>query len=369
MAQRERTDPGGKPRLAYAVKYFHPMPRISGILTFVRDLLEELAAHFQIRVLTWRYSRQVPEREEYAGCEIRRLEGIFPWAAGRAARDFQPDLVVFGSGFWRPWYLLPYWELFRAGFFPCPAPVALTQYTNMTGRVGGLLGALHPRPDGVIALTEPEAGRWERRFPGRVRFIPPGVRFRPPSPPPSGFIPAGAGKIRIGYFGHLEAHKGPDRALEAFLALGRGDAELLLHGEGPLEASLRERAGGDPGVIFQGYVPDPDPWIRSCSLAVFPYRSSVSVLGYSRAALEALAAGVPLLVTDSPALAPLVREGVNGHICSGDEDLRRKLGELLQAPEKLAALAGGAAESARPYEIGAVAAREADFLRSLAEGR
>jgi len=361
------TSPARKspPRLAYVVKYYHPMPRISGIITFTRDLMAELARHWEIRVITSRYGPQAPPRESCDGYEIVRLEGPFPSRAGREVRRAGVDLIVFGSGFWRPWYLQPYWELFRAQLGRQAPPVVLTQYTSMSDRARFLLKFLCPRPAAVVTLTAEEKAAWRRIFPGKIAFIPPGVGPASKSPPPEDFIPPAPGRIRIGYFGHLQPHKGPDRILRLVREMKERPVELLLHGEGEMEPQLRELAAGDERIIFQGYVPNPEPWIRSCRLVVLPYRSAVSVLGYSRAALEALAAGVPLLTTPTPAVAPLVEDGVNGYVCRNDKELRGRLNELIENPARLERLGEGARSSARDYEIARVAGEYLSLFRDI----
>jgi len=359
--------PAAPARLAYVVKYYRPMPRISGILTFVHDLVGRLARTYRVGVFTSLYSPRALRSEQYRGYEIRRLGGAFPWSAGRAVRRWKPDAVVFGSGFWRPQYLLPYWEVFRAATGRLPAPVLLTQYTTMSRRRFRLLGAMTPSPDAVVCTTPPLRDDWEKLFPGKTVFIPAGVETDAKASGSEGASAPGD-TIRVGYFGHLEAHKGPDLLLEEFIRVAPANAQLLIHGEGPLEGSLRRRARGREDVLFQGYVPDTGPWLRSCSLLVFPYRSSVSVLGYSRAALEALAAGIPILSTATEAVAPLIEEGVNGYVCAGPGEIGDRLRYLLERPRELERMRAGAAASARPFDIGAVADSYRRTIDGLLEG-
>lgn len=358
------TPPPGKPKLAFVVKYYRPMPRLSGILRFVIDLLENLEEEFEIRVFTSRYSPEVPEYEKCGGHEIVRLPGPFPFRAGRAAGRWGPDLTVFGSGFWRPWFLLPCWLLFRTGLGRAAGPVVLAQFTNMTGRFFRLLRLLFPRPAAVIVLTEPLRERWEKTIPGTTAFIPagmalpsPGRKFPDPEIPPSPF--------RIGFFGHLEPHKGPDRLLRIFKELNPPGADLLINGVGEMEEELLRDSRGWKNIAIQGYVPEIEPWIHSCKLLVFPYRSSVSVLGYSRAALDGLAASVPLIVTDSDALAPLVRNGENGFVCRDEEEIREKIRAILADPELRKKLAAGARRSAEQYDILRIAGLWSELLRKV----
>ncbi len=358
------TPRSAKPKLAFVVKYYRPMPRLSGILRFVIDLIEALEDEFEIRVFTSRYSPQAPLFENCLRHEIVRLEGPFPFRAGRAVREWKPDLVVFGSGFWRPWYLLPYWFLFRLGLRREPLPVVLAQFTNMTGRFFGLLRMLRPRPAGVIALTEPLREKWAKILPGRVEFIPAGMavapaekKFAAPEIPPSPF--------RIGYFGHLQPHKGRDILLKVFKELNLPETDLLINGVGEMEDELRRSARGWKNITIQGYVPEIDPWLRSCRLLVFPYRSSVSVLGYSRAALDGLAAAIPLVVTPSPALAPLVREGVNGYVCRNEEEMKERIRAVSADPTLWKKLSAGAKRTAGEYEIGRIAQRWSELLMGI----
>lgn len=356
--------PAGKPKLALAVKYYRPMPRLSGILRFVIDLVEALEDQYEIRVFTYRYSADVPASERCRGHEILRLDGPFPFRAGRAIRDWNPDLTVFGSGFWRPWYLLPYWWLFRLGTGRPGTPVILAQFTNMSDRLSGLLRLLFPRPAAAIALCEPVRERWEKILPGRTAFIPPGMAIPPPYAEfPEPEIPPSA--FRIGFFGHLQPHKGPDILLRIFRELDLPGTDLLINGVGELEEELRAAAAGRDNIFIQTYVPVIDPWIRSCKLLVFPYRSSVSVLGYSRAALDGLAAGVPLIVTPSPALAPLVREGENGYVCRDEAEIKEKIRAVAGDPALREKLSRGARQSAREYEIGRIAGRWSEVLSAV----
>ena len=353
-----------KLKLAYVVKYYRPMPRISGILRFVIDLIGELEADFSIRVFTYRYSSRVPAFENCGGHEITRLPAPFPLRAGRAVRRWQPDVIIFGSGFWRPYYLLPYWEFFRLGLGGCLRPVILTQYTNMTDRFSGLIRLLAPAPDAIIATTEPLQAQWERYYPGRVTYIPPGLPIEtaggeaaPPVTPPSPF--------RIGYFGHLQPHKGPDILLKVFQEMNPDNADLLIHGVGEMEGELKEAARGWKNITIQGYLPDIDPHLRSCKLLVLPYRSSVSVLGYSRAAQDALAEGIPVIGTPSPALEPLIEDGKNGFICRDEGELKERIQALIDDPVLWSTLSEGAIQSAQRFDIKHIAARYKNLIQAI----
>ena len=353
-----------KLKVAYVVKYYRPMPRISGILRFVIDLIGALESDFSIRVFTYRYSPEAAPFEKCGEHEIFRLPAPFPFRAGRAVRKWDPDVIIFGSGFWRPYYLFLYWEAFRLGLRGCLRPVLLTQYTNMTEKHFGLTRLLAPAPDGVITTTEPLKVQWERYFPDRVTYIPPGMPIES-SPPDSPEIADKPYRFRIGYFGHLQSHKGPDILLKVFQEINPDNADLLINGVGEMEGELKSSARGWDNITIQGYVPDVDPSLRSCDLLVMPYRSSVSVLGYSRAALDALAMGIPVIGTPSPALEPLIEDGKNGFICRDEAELKERIRTLIDDPELCAGLSTGALQSAKQYDIQLIAEQYRDLIKAV----
>jgi glycosyltransferase involved in cell wall biosynthesis len=95
--------------------------------------------------------------------------------------------------------------------------------------------------------------------------------------------------------GRVVAQKGIDLLLEAWRCLGASRLKLLLVGDGPLRADLERR--GVPGVQFTGRIPPAQ--VRAHMLAgralVFPSRSYE---GQPMVALEALAAGLPVLASN-----------------------------------------------------------------------
>jgi glycosyltransferase involved in cell wall biosynthesis len=338
------------------------MPRISGILRFAYELIEALAKDFTVSVFTYRYATEAAAREVHRGYEIVRLGKPFAYLAGTSARAFRPDAVIFGSGFWQPWLLLPYWEIFRAGLGRFRGPVILTQYTTMSAKFSQLLRGLTPPPARVIGTTATITEELGKIFGDKTLCIPPGLNRIPII----GATPAPKKKeVRVGYFGHFQPHKGPDILLRVFQDLNPPNAELLIQGEGEMENSLRAEASGWENITIQGYLLEIDSWIRSCDAIVLPYRSAVSVLGYSRVALEALAAGVPLLTMVNPAVAPLVRQGLNGFVCRDEKDLKARLGEVCRDQRLRESLSRGAKASADEFDIGAVAAKYRDLIQSL----
>lgn len=126
----------------------------------------------------------------------------------------------------------------------------------------------------------------------------------------------GSGPVTL-YVGQLIERKGALDLLEAhrILLRARLDAQLLLVGYGPLEATLRHQVETQsiPGVHFRGHVPIPDLPRHYVASDCFTLPSHEEVWGL--VLNEAAACGLPLVTTEPVGAAPdLVRPGSNGYI-------------------------------------------------------
>jgi glycosyltransferase involved in cell wall biosynthesis len=102
----------------------------------------------------------------------------------------------------------------------------------------------------------------------------------------------------IGVVGRLHPKKNPELALEGFrrAAPHMPGARLVFVGDGELAGELRSRAGDLP-VTFKGFVPDATLLMKAFDLLVLP---SGDREAFGLAALEAMAAGVPVLCGPAP---------------------------------------------------------------------
>jgi glycosyltransferase involved in cell wall biosynthesis len=109
----------------------------------------------------------------------------------------------------------------------------------------------------------------------------------------------------------LMHRKGLDLLIPAFAQLRSSGAVLVLAGSGPEDAALRAlalQAGVADRVRFLGHREDPGDLLAACDLFVLPSRAE----GLGVAALEALAAQRPVLVTRVGGLAEVVIDGQCG---------------------------------------------------------
>jgi glycosyltransferase involved in cell wall biosynthesis len=148
-----------------------------------------------------------------------------------------------------------------------------------------------------------EAGVAESKL--RRRFLTIEPRFAPP------VRNLQSGGFTIVCIGRLQVTKGVPVLLEAFERIQDKDAELILvggYGTDSMEKYLRKRLAADPRVKIRPG--DPLPYLHHADVLVHP--SFEDGLGF--APLEALACGVPVIVTEDTGMKEYVVNGQNGYI-------------------------------------------------------
>ncbi len=197
-------------------------------------------------------------------------------------------------------------------------------------------GILFRQTDGVIVASKILADSYRARFPfllDQISLIYPGINLLPfESEPP--------GPLRVGILGRLDPVKGHGFFIEAVgLMKDRlKDEVFLIAGEekNTAQSELHRQAaqlGVERWIQFLGRVPDAGSFMNTCHVGVL---ASVESEAVSRAALEWLARGRPLVATDVGALPEMVTNGDNGFIvppCNAT-GLARTLRILLDDPER-----------------------------------
>lgn len=182
------------------------------------------------------------------------------------------------------------------------------------------------------------------------------------------------GERLIVFAGRMERQKNVETLLKAFAGvLARGArARLLLLGDGSLLADHRRLAASlrlEGAVRFAGRADDIGAWLRAADLFVLPARAE----GMSNALLEAMAHGVPQVVSKVSGNTDLVIDGRTGWHYAPPEDARALADVLDRAlacpPERLAAMGEASRRRVREaFSIDTVAARYAALYRSLLSG-
>ncbi|WP_188546168.1 glycosyltransferase [Rhodococcoides trifolii] len=157
--------------------------------------------------------------------------------------------------------------------------------------------------DAVVCTTQFARDEFDRVGAANVRRVPLGVDldlFRP--------VPVAAGRTTrlLVHCGRLSVEKHVERSIDslAHLRSTGHDVRLVIAGDGPRRAVLERRAGGLP-VDFAGFISDREEvaaLLADADVALAPGPHET----FGLAALEALAAGTPVVVSGTSALAEIV---------------------------------------------------------------
>jgi glycosyltransferase involved in cell wall biosynthesis len=154
------------------------------------------------------------------------------------------------------------------------------------------------------------------------------------------------GVFTIGYTGRLSTEKNVRFLPEierALIAAGHTGYRFLVVGQGSerawLEANLKR-------VEFTGVLSG-EPLARAyANMDVFAFPSETDTFG--NVVMEALASGVPTVVSGSGGPKFLIKEGVTGFVGYDSEIFIQRIQQLLQSPERQAAMS----KAAREYAVG-----------------
>jgi glycosyltransferase involved in cell wall biosynthesis len=192
----------------------------------------------------------------------------------------------------------------RAAATLCRIPVVTTFHTG--ARSAGRLGA-YERLDEWMSIGQrvAVAAHVQKRLPYPSEVI--GSFVRPSSAVPARTLPRHAG-----FVGRLSKEKRPDFFCE-LARLSPEDVQWHVYGDGPMYRELAAEYSGT--VQFHGLVAQMAPAWRELGLLVMPSLFE----GLPLAALEAMAAGIPVLASNVGGLPELVIDGKTGWLFeSGD---------------------------------------------------
>ncbi len=199
----------------------------------------------------------------------------------------------------------------------------------------------------------------------RIRVVPNGVdtdRFRPP-----GSL-VESNPVHVVTVGRLVRQKNHDLFLRGAAGLLQSGvaARFTIVGDGPLRADLeaRARARGVGGrVALAGERQDVGSVLGEAALVWL----TSSWEGMPNAVLEALASGVPVVVTAVSGTRELVEPGVQGEIVDLDDAtaLVARSRAILEEPERRRRMAAAARQRALAFSSGQMAARLANLYAEL----
>jgi glycosyltransferase involved in cell wall biosynthesis len=185
----------------------------------------------------------------------------------------------------------------------------------------GWMSSKIKQADAIVALNNQVVQEMKEIgvAPEKIFHIPNGIDVKPDNDARSYAL---GNPIVISFVGRLHPQKNVTTLLQAFKVVldekPRLPWHLKLAGTGPLEHKLRaladELAIGQR-VEFLGHVNDIDALLDRSDVFVLPSKSE----GISNALLEAMAHGLPCVVTDIPGNHDLIRDGENGVTVKTDD--------------------------------------------------
>ena len=182
--------------------------------------------------------------------------------------------------------------------------------------------------------------------------------------------PAGRRRRMIG-LGRLEQRKGYDRVIAAFARVHQQAPlwDLEIFGEGPSRADLLAQAaqlGVAERVFLPGVTVKAFHEMQTADLFVHASRYE----GYPNAVIEALAAGLCVIATDSPGAMGEILGGGHGLLVADDdiEALSTAMLQVMQDDALRSAYAAKAGEAIRKLEPAVIAQRWIDEIASCAGG-
>lgn len=166
------------------------------------------------------------------------------------------------------------------------------------------------------------------------------------------------------YVGSGFERKGVATLLEAF-AKAKSDAYLLIVGSDKnlqLYVHKAQQLGLGSRVVFTDGIKDTRPYYGSADAFILPTRYEP----LSNAVLEALACGLPSIVSNQCGAAELITQGVNGYVCDALDSVRLRAAiDQLAAPGIAAAMRPAARSAVAHLDIDSMSQRLLELYRSL----
>lgn len=247
---------------------------------------------------------------------------------------------------------------FLAGLANLFGGIPVVFHARVSGS-GGVMDKIVPfLCDRIICVSRAVAARFagSRYFSDKVRVIYNGVDTAEFTPSLSGDefrkrngIPSAV--PLVGYCGQLVETKGLAVLIEAFRIIKNTvpESRLVLAGRGDFEGGLRAKVRGlnlEDSVIFAGFVENTPQFMAALDVFILP---SFWLEGFSRALLEAMACGKPVITTPLGGNIETVVDGKTGYFSPAGSPaiLAEKAGSLLRDKD----LAGKLGKNARQRAV------------------
>ncbi|MEM0129599.1 MAG: glycosyltransferase family 4 protein [Thermoplasmata archaeon] len=364
-------------------------PHAGGVESHVGRLSRQLVRlGHEVTVVTSRFDPRLPLRETVDGVAIRRVPVRGVWLntpidpkVASEVKELRADVAHLHY----PPPLTPYFA--ARGLRGRPMPLVLTYHCDLylpgpagrllTGIVEGLLlPSVLRRADRIIVHTQ-SYGATSSMLRGRAIDVIPSLvdvdRFQPTGDAAARREVLGlTGRRVLVGMGRVVPHKGFDTALR-MLPLLPEDVHLVLIGSGPALprlVGLARRLGVAHRVRFLSDVRDEEVPSYLALGDVFVYPSQNRLEGFGLAIVEAMAAGLPVVIADMPGVREVIEANREGLLAEPmiPQDFARKVRTLLDDPSRARAMGRvGRQRVAARFSVPTVTAQIESVYRQLAE--
>ncbi len=165
------------------------------------------------------------------------------------------------------------------------------------------------------------------------------------------------------FCGRLAAEKNIETVIKAF-GRKKDDVSLMIAGDGPMRHTLEmlsEEIG--TGAVFTGMLSTEEAaaCYKAADAFVSASRSETQGLTY----IEALSSSLPLICFDDPVLEGVVRDGVNGILCSDAEEMEKAISVLAGDSSMRKRMAEESGKAAPAFGIGSFASAVLSVYKGL----
>lgn len=345
--------------LLVAVDTWHP--KIDGVVRFLENVLPELSKKYNVTVLAPAFDgkagKEVEGRINVVKIPTSSVWGVAGYPSVRVSLKtlrtiknlvresdivFSQDLAILGA------FAIRYGRRYRKPTIMYTHQVSWEQLANVMVKSKGLRKSIIPtlktiarhlysKCDLLIIPSENTASLFaEMGVHTRKVIVELGVdvsKFVPPKNKNYAklYVKIDPKKTVIGYSGRISKEKNLSVLRSAFLELRKKhNATLLVVGGGSKEEERKLR-GED--IVITGMKENVLPYIQAMDIFVMPSLTETSSL----ATMEAMACGVPAIVTSVGSMKDYVKKGFNGYFFPKEspEMLANRIEELLKDREKM----------------------------------
>lgn len=352
-------------------------PHHGGVESFVRDMAEEMTRRgHDVTVITSLHDRSLPEEESIRNVRVLRVPLRMTVLRTPIPKHLQSYLDAdydiihthtpppsfayiasrhYGSG---PKHVVTY---------HCDSDIPSRLLSPVIRVLDRRTSARILRSaDRVIVTTETYASTSLNTWDIRPEIVPVSANTRRFFPDPEDRIRTRRrlsldGKRIVLFVGRLVRHKGVHYLIDAMRFLDDGYV-LIIAGAGdyaqPLRRAIRVR-GLEKRVSMIGDVPDTvlPSLYRAADVLVVPSTSRLEAFGIS--AVEAMASGTPVIVSDIPGVREIIDDGVQGLRAEpmNPEDIAARIRTVLEDRKRRDAMGKEAVSRAKVFSSGIVAER------------